>query len=122
MSENEADKPDNLDYYLVRGGMSWGRDEDLSVAFLNWFKNERPTKDTKVTVHQIAQSVTIDDFGRMNWFEKDGEPPKLGEIVVTKGFINRYNDTMNHLDELLLPVEEKFDWELAMRADPPVPR
>ena len=107
-------KPANLDYYIVRGGMSWGRDEDLKTAFFNWFKNERPTGDTKVIVNQVAASATVDDFGRLNWFEKDGEPPKLGEIVVTKKLIDRYNAVMNDLDELLIPVEEKFDWDLAM--------
>ena len=121
MSENETEKPDNMDYYLLRGGMSWGKDDDLSTAFWNWFKNERPKNDTKVIVHQVAKSVTVSGMGGMNWFTKDGDPKELGEIIVTKKFIDKYNNVMGDLEELLLPVEDKFDWDLAMRADPKVP-
>jgi hypothetical protein len=111
----EDEKPDNMDYYVVRGGMSWGKDESLQTAFFNWFKNERPARDVKVVIHQVAQSATVDDFGRLNWFTKDGEPVKLGEVTVTKKLIERYNAVMTDIDELLVPVEDNFDWDLAMR-------
>ncbi|MBS3648767.1 hypothetical protein KEU06_09015 [Pseudaminobacter sp. 19-2017] len=97
-----------LNHFIVVGGNSWGKAEDVDKAFWNWFKHERPKGDTTLRVRQVNKDAYVDGLGTLY---AQPNSVALPDVQVTKAFIKKYEDVMLDLEELLIPVNDAVDFD-----------
>jgi hypothetical protein len=97
-----------LDHFIVVGGMSWGKADDLTKAFKNWLKHERPRQDMVVHVRQVNAEAYVDGMGTLY---ASPDTIKLPDIKVPHALVRKMDDVQEDINELLYKAEAAIDYE-----------
>lgn len=96
----------SLNHYIVVGGLSWGKAETLSEAFLRWYEQAKPSpKAITLKVRQVDKDAYVDGMGTL--FSAD--MVKLPDVQVKRELLAKIADVDGDIEEMFLDANAATD-------------